>query len=348
MNKDQSNPLKVANEEKHINPKELFKKIKELGFEDNSILFSDSSILTQLMDNPESLSSDLLPEGLGALETVVKTDEAYYDAEKDDACIKNYYQDLFFENLTPDKLFESLNKLLDTTHKERLRYSSAKQKLYREVDLYEDGKLRSIYSGKAFTKEELISMDKEVDLAREAALKMISDAMPRAVFLEKLDAIANANPYNCEHVIPQSWFNKKNPMVGDLHHLFACEIKCNAKRGNLPFYDFDDYNTQLGGIIEECGKREVGKFEPELNKGKVARVVLYFMVRYPGKFKNNYDEERLEMLKEWHKIERVSTYEKHRNYKIFQLQGNRNPFIDFPDLVDKIDLKKGLYEKAVL
>jgi endonuclease G, mitochondrial len=39
-------------------------------------------------------------------------------------------------------------------------------------------------------------------------------------------------------VVPQPWFAKREPMRGDLHHLFACESRCNAFRGNTPFFDF--------------------------------------------------------------------------------------------------------------
>jgi len=37
--------------------------------------------------------------------------------------------------------------------------------------------------------------------------------------------------FNCEHVVPQSWFAKRKPVRGDLHHVFACEPGCNSFRG---------------------------------------------------------------------------------------------------------------------
>ncbi len=151
-------------------------------------------------------------------------------------------------------------------------------------------------------------------------------------------------PYNCEHVVPQSWFNKRNPMKGDLHHLFACETRCNSFRSNMPYFDFVDYSpAQLKEVIREaCGKREDGKFEPEFNKGAVARATLYYLLRYPGMQARNYNLKSLDMLMTWHAENPVSEYERHRNYSIFQIQGNRNPFIDFPELMDKVNLKRGL------
>lgn len=37
-----------------------------------------------------------------------------------------------------------------------------------------------------------------------------------------------------------------------------------------------------------------------------------------------------------------SLYERHRNQAIFERQGNRNPFIDHPEWVGKVDFRQGL------
>jgi endonuclease I len=39
----------------------------------------------------------------------------------------------------------------------------------------------------------------------------------------------------------------------------------------------------------------------------------------------------LNLLLKWHKENPVNLYEKHRNAAIQDLQGNRNPFIDYPE-----------------
>ena len=71
---------------------------------------------------------------------------------------------------------------------------------------------------------------------------------------------------------------KREPMRGDLHHLFACESGCNSFRGNIPYFDFPDFEE---AVREECGKRVANKFEPAGGKGAVARATLYFLLRYP-------------------------------------------------------------------
>jgi deoxyribonuclease I len=42
------------------------------------------------------------------------------------------------------------------------------------------------------------------------------------------------------------------------------------------------------------------------------------------------------LLIRWDQEFPVSLHEKHRNQAIYQIQGNRNPFIDFPDLTEYI------------
>jgi endonuclease I len=149
-------------------------------------------------------------------------------------------------------------------------------------------------------------------------------------------------PYNCEHVVPQSWFNKAEPMRGDLHHLFACESGCNSFRGNIPYFDFPDFEEALRS---ECGKRERDGFEPSNGKGAVARATLYFLLRYPRQIDavdEEYGPNRILTLLDWHKDKRPTDYERHRNAAIFELQGNRNPLVDHPDWADRITFTLGL------
>lgn len=149
-------------------------------------------------------------------------------------------------------------------------------------------------------------------------------------------------PYNCEHVVPQSWFNKKEPMRGDLHHLFACESGCNSFRGNIPYYDFQEFEE---AVRDACGKR-IGddKFEPAHGKGVVARATLYFLLRYPGQIGDSGRElqrDRVKLLLGWHDACPPDDYERHRNMAIFEQQGNRNPLIDHPEWGSAVDFSIG-------
>jgi endonuclease I len=130
-------------------------------------------------------------------------------------------------------------------------------------------------------------------------------------------------------------------MKGDLHHLFACEMKCNEFRANTPYFDFTPDKIQRA----DCGRSEPGRFEPIGGKGAVARATLYFLLRYPREIDNNdreYTRERLKVLLRWHREKPVSLHEKHRNRVIQRKQGNRNPLIDHPEWTESIDWSKGL------
>ncbi|MFL5537432.1 MAG: endonuclease [Longimicrobiaceae bacterium] len=148
--------------------------------------------------------------------------------------------------------------------------------------------------------------------------------------------------YDCEHVVPRRWFKTEGDFAtaeGDLHHLFTCDRPCNNFRGNVPFWDFPDWEGT------GCGKKEGDRFEPARGKGPAARAVLYFLLRYPGQIDDLAGElraGRIDTLLAWHEREPPAVYELHRNAAIFARQGNRNPLIDFPAHAQDIPFHLGL------
>jgi endonuclease I len=150
------------------------------------------------------------------------------------------------------------------------------------------------------------------------------------------DELERELPFNCEHVVPQSWFGKREPMRGDLHHLFACEPRCNSFRGNTPYAELAATEAQ----VADCGRSEPPGFEPNGGKGPVARATLYFLLRYPGHIGDEAREMQraaVPALLRWHTDHPVDDYERHRNAAIAEAQGNRNPLIDHPELAARID-----------
>ncbi|MER5217368.1 endonuclease [Streptomyces sp. NPDC002838] len=261
----------------------------------------------------------------------------YYDRTADSAARDAYYAGI--DTADGEALRRALTELLEETHEPRPRYKPMRL-LYPWVDQHEDGRLRSVYSGKIFSVEELIRADAAVEEARLARVQELlrheSTAGP-AEFEAEFAALEASMPFNCEHVVPQSWFAEREPMRGDLHHLFACEPKCNSYRNKYPYFDFPGFEE---AVRQECGMREDVGFEPEKGKGTVARATLYFLLRYPGLVGDELDEfpeNRLPTLLTWHDNESVSEYERHRNAAIAEIQGNRNPLIDHPEWAQKID-----------
>lgn len=285
-----------------------------------------------------------LTEG-SLLEEEKPENSGYFNETQDELDKKSYYATLDLSN--HGTLGIQLRNLLTGSHKSKLTYSPSLH-LYPVVDRYPDGSLRSIYSDQPFTLEQVLELDAQVDKARaEAANNLSLLGFSGAETAEHLEILESKMIYNCEHVVPQSWFGKREPMRGDLHHLFTCEEKCNGFRDNTRYVDFKEYGPAFAeGVKTACGKREAELFEPERNRGIVARAVLYFLVRYADVFKPGlgYFRDDIPMFLKWHKADPVTLYEKHRNREIHRKQGNRNPFVDFPELVEQIDFGSLLKE----
>jgi endonuclease I len=71
---------------------------------------------------------------------------------------------------------------------------------------------------------------------------------------------------------------------------------------------------------------------PTVHKGRVARALFYFSVRYDIPL----DPEEEAYLKKWNAEQPVDQEEITRNEEIYKAQGNRNPFIDYPELASLI------------
>lgn len=270
--------------------------------------------------------------------------EPYYDGTQDILDRDEYYKEID-PSSSKKALFDSLTQLLESTHKNRFSYREARwQYLYPRVDRHESGELRNIYSGTPLDptealRQEMVLVEERANETMQRLEREHLSFETEAERLEYLDFLESDLPFNCEHVVPQSWFAKKKPMRADLHHLFACEPRCNSFRSNIPYFDFDPLEEKTR---TDCGRREERKFEPQFGKGVVARATLYFLIRYPKEIdKAEMPKIRLETLIKWHDQYPIERYEYHRNATIAAAQGNRNPLIDYPDWAKKIDFNLG-------
>ena len=286
------------------------------------------------MTDWESASSSVaaaLGEDLRAAiaEAAAAEEREYYNAEADAAAAEEYYA-----GTGP----EQLASLVQATHTRTPRYNPSLE-VYPWVDLQPDGSLRSLYTGETYQPGQLIRADFEILQARMSRLMqaiMLGEGQPTVTQSE----IAAELPFNCEHVVPQSWFAGDEPMRGDLHHLFACESRCNSFRGNTPYAEFTDFPEPAtpgevrvtDAVRDDCGKSAAFGFEPAHGKGAAARAVFYFQLRYPDLITSEeMPQDRWAVLHSWHLQDAVGDWERHRNAAIFERQGNRNPFIDHPE-----------------
>ena len=167
--------------------------------------------------------------------------------------------------------------------------------------------------------------------------------------------------YNREHSMPNSWFGGKiMPMYTDLHHMYPTDKVVNNRRSNHPFGETNGESYKSANDFSKLGKCTFDGytgtvFEPnDEYKGDFARTYFYMVTCYEEKLPDwyaNYSDSRttldgktypglsewqLKMLLKWAKNDPVSEKEINRNNAVYDIQKNRNPFIDYPGLEDYI------------
>lgn len=164
---------------------------------------------------------------------------------------------------------------------------------------------------------------------------------------------AESDCFNREHIFPQGTFGKQYPMRSDFFHIYPTDGMVNNRRGSLPFGEVSDpsWTSQNGSKVgtNTFSNYRGNVFEPiDEFKGDIARALLYFATRYEDQI-SNWNHEMLDgskdqvyadwfirLLLKWHKQDPVSRHEIQRNNAGYKFQGNRNPFIDHPEWVEKI------------
>jgi endonuclease I len=155
---------------------------------------------------------------------------------------------------------------------------------------------------------------------------------------------ATANNFNCEHTWPQSKFSEADPMVSDINHLFSSDEAANSKRSNFPFGVVTSASWNVGGSKYGTGYGGQTVFEPrDEHKGDCARAMLYFITRYPNNYGSFWADSPYQeaAFRDWNKRFPPTARSKARNNGVQQYQGNRNPYIDHPEFVERISAFTG-------
>lgn len=158
-----------------------------------------------------------------------------------------------------------------------------------------------------------------------------------------------------EHSLPKSWWGGANNFAyRDLYHLFPSDGITNSTKNNFPLGVVGE-NPRLDNGLSKVGNNIFGgvytgmSFEPaDEYKGDFARAYLYISTVYqdlaplwssPMMQNNTYPvwtPWAIDLLMQWHRDDPVSVKEILRQEVVFGIQRNRNPFVDYPDLVDYI------------
>ncbi|CAB9508537.1 Endonuclease I [Seminavis robusta] len=167
-----------------------------------------------------------------------------------------------------------------------------------------------------------------------------------------------ASTWNREHLWPKSrGVEYSGSDFTDVHHLFPADWNVNSARSNLFFGSCGLVEPQSSckspAHTEAASDTESDSqvFLPPANvRGDIARALFYMDLRYSSSTNNgidlvltdcpspNNDNEMayLSQLLTWHVMDPVDEGEKQRNQRVCERwQGNRNPFVDFPELAER-------------
>jgi len=185
-----------------------------------------------------------------------------------------------------------------------LGYDAARRTMYGTIDNI-NGFVECVYTGQQYTASS--------DIADMTAQRM-----------------------DCEHTWPQS-FGATGPARSDLHHLFPTNQNANNTRENYPFGIVTGTPSwSVGGSKKGTDSSGNIVFEPrDQHKGKVARAMIYFAIRYSNPSPPFFDNQEA-VLKQWNRDFPVTTVETNRNNAIATFQGKKNPFIVHPPFADRI------------
>ncbi|MBE6537587.1 MAG: hypothetical protein E7673_06525 [Ruminococcaceae bacterium] len=208
--------------------------------------------------------------------------------------------------LSESQLLASLRKLMTDTHKKITSYSECRDLAPITDCENENGSIVTIYS-----------------------------SYPASV-----SDYQSGQGWNREHVWPQSLGGFGTSGGGsDLHHIRPSESRINSTRGNHKYGETTGGSNVIGNLSSECGGYySNGIFEPLDNvKGDVARICLYVYVRWGGNSSYTCNDltkvfTDVETLLAWCELDPVDTWEMGRNEVVASIQGNRNVFIDYPEL----------------
>lgn len=157
---------------------------------------------------------------------------------------------------------------------------------------------------------------------------------------------------NIEHSFPKSWWGKTEVQAyKDLYNLMPCKSKINSTKSNYPMGKV--VSGDKGNGWTKVGKGTDGKWywEPaDPWKGDFARGYMYMATAYQDY--NWVGEQALQILQQgayptlqkwayklyiqWAKADKPNALEIKRNNDVAKIQKNRNPYVDFPNLMEYV------------
>jgi arabinogalactan endo-1,4-beta-galactosidase len=256
----------------------------------------------------------------------------------DSSTRNGYYQSI--QQRENRSLRVALHDLIE--HQQSISYDSV-WSLFKETDRTSDGRVREMYS----------RCDFRIFRPRQSG-------QPGTVcgFLTR------------EHVWPRTtWDGALSNPNTDLFNVLPADAHVNGQKGISPPGEVGPDARKVGTMKFGPGREGLGYrgqvFEPpDRYKGDFARIYFYVVVRYLTDNGASRDWPLLNeagddlapwaqsMLLRWHRNDPVSDFERRRNNAVYEIQGNRNPFVDHPEWArtvwgDTSDSRDGAFSVGV-
>lgn len=195
----------------------------------------------------------------------------------------------------------------------------------------------------------------------------VTDALPDGYVLDrysnerrKFNGLNAVEGMNIEHSFANSWWGHiVNNAYCDLFNLYPSDASANGRKSNNPIGEvtetpgFDNGVTKVGKSASYRADSLITVWEPADEwKGDFARTYFYMATCYEDYTdlwqtaegllmveKNRYPTLRpwaSNLLLQWNKEDPVDEVERVRNEKVYGIQGNRNPFVDYPQLASYV------------
>lgn len=170
---------------------------------------------------------------------------------------------------------------------------------------------------------------------------------------------------NREHVWPKdggSAFSATSECGSDAHHLRPTECNLNSTRGSKSFGEVEQSTQNVvnqnksasygDGTADSLCYTSGSFFYPAAGyRGATARILMYVQTRWGNKFNLQFVDGAghsktigdFKTLMKWHLEELPTQEEINRNQAVYEIQGNRNPFIDHPEYAAYIYSEAGSY-----
>lgn len=170
---------------------------------------------------------------------------------------------------------------------------------------------------------------------------------------------------NREHVWPKDGgnaFSETSECGSDAHHLRPTECNLNSTRGSKSFGEVEQSTQNVvnqnksasygDGTADSLCYTSGSFFYPAAGyRGATARILMYVQTRWGNKFNLQFVDGAghsktigdFKTLMKWHLEELPTQEEINRNQAVYEIQGNRNPFIDHPEYAAYIYSEAGSY-----